>query len=119
MMSGWVCEAETVEVIINTTPYRMAYGTERPDTLEVCGDTNNGFVSLFNFNRLSEGRHLAWLRVDGKIHDGPLYFTVTTFGEEFLEGASGRYEIAFPTPGDTTVLIWDQNSQNFQVKERR
>ena len=119
LLSGWVCDAKTVEVRIGRQRYPMAYGTERGDTRGECGDANNGFVTLFNFNRLDDGTHTARLLVDGKQHGDPIEFKVTTFGTEFLRGASGQYEVAFPTPGDTTVLGWDQNSQNFVVRERR
>ena len=117
LISGWVCDAKKVEVRIGRQRYRMAYGTEREDTRGECGDTNNGFVTLFNFNRLDDGTHTARLLVDGMQHGEPIEFKVTTFGTEFLRGASGQYEVAFPTPGDTTVLGWDQNSQNFVVRE--
>ena len=119
LISGWVCDAKTVEVRIGRQRYHMAYGTERGDTRGECGDANNGFVTLFNFNRLDDGTHTARLLVDGKQHGDPIEFKVTTFGTEFLRGASGQYEVAFPTPGDTAVLGWDQNSQNFVVRERR
>ena len=119
VISGWVCDAETVEVQIRGDRWPMAYGTPRPDTEGVCGDINNGFVSLVNFTNWWAGTHTARLVVDGKPHGDPIEFKVTDFGTTFLRGASGQYEIEFPNPGDTTVLIWDQNSQNFQVKERR
>ena len=119
LISGWVCDAKTVEVRIGRQRYHTAYGTERGDTIGECGDTNNGFVTLFNFNRLDDGTHTARLLVDGKQHGDPIEFKVTTFGQEFLRGASGQYEVAFPNPGDTTMLGWDQNSQGFVVRERR
>jgi len=136
VISGWVCEAEEVWVVIERKgnhagrthsdgrAYPMVYGTERrdtayaPDGTEICGDTDNGFVALVNFNQLGDGTHTARLLVDKYQRGAPVEFTVTTFGTEFLRGASGQFEIAFPTPGDTTVLIWDQNSQNFVIKER-
>lgn len=117
LLSGWVCDAKTVEVRIGRQRYPMVYGTERGDTRGECGDTNNGFVTLFNFNRLDDGTHTARLLVDGMQHGDPIEFKVTTFGQEFLRGASGEYVVAFPTPGDTTILGWDQNSQNFVVQE--
>ena len=40
-------------------PYLAAYGMERVDTLETCGDTNNGFVLLVNWNRLGAGEHMS------------------------------------------------------------
>ena len=50
VLSGWVCEAGTVEIAIGDLERQVAaYGTERLDTREVCGDTNNGFGLLFNW----------------------------------------------------------------------
>ena len=119
VVSGWVCDAQKIEVQIGRTRHRMAYGTDRQDTASACGDADNGFVTLFNFNRLGAGTYTARLLVDGRQHGEPIEFKVTTFGTEFLRGASGEYEVAFPTPGDTTVLGWDQNSQGFVVQETR
>ena len=126
IISGWVCDAETVEVQIGRSRYQMIYGTDRadtafaPDGTRICGDSDNGFVTLFNFNRLKDGTHTARLLVDGKQHGRAIEFKVTTFGEEFMRGKSGSATAHdFPDPGMDTLLIWDQNSQNFQVKERR
>ena len=54
MLSGWTCEAERVQIVIETadgTTHEQdaAYGTERADTAEACGDTDNGFGLLFNW----------------------------------------------------------------------
>ena len=50
--AGWVCAADTVEIAIGDLPVHVAgYGTERLDTLEVCGDTDNGFRLLFNWKQ--------------------------------------------------------------------
>jgi len=38
---------------------KVAYGTTRKDTAEVCGDDNNGFGYTFNWNALSTGAHPA------------------------------------------------------------
>ena len=54
VISGWVCAAETVEIVIETESsdtrrLAAAYGTERADTARradgtrLCGDTDNGF----------------------------------------------------------------------------
>ena len=43
-------------------------------------------------------------------------FKVTTFGQEFLQGASGAYSLFnFPRRGSTAAIEWDQSSQNFVV----
>ena len=48
---------------INGQPYEATYGTERLDTVPVCGDTDNGFGLLFNWNNLGgkvEGCEGTW-----------------------------------------------------------
>ena len=43
-------------------------------------------------------------------------FKVTTFGQEFLQGASGAYSLAnFPLSGSTAAIESHQSSQNFVV----
>ena len=126
IISGWVCEAETVEVQIGLSRYPMIYGTDRADTAyaldgtEICGDADNGFITLFNYNILGDGTHTARLLVDGNPYGKPAEFKVTTFGQEFMRGALGSAVAHdFPRLGAETLLIWDQNSQNFQVQEVR
>ena len=58
VLSGWVCEAAAVEMEIGHLGRQVAaYGTERLDTEAACGDTDNGFGLLFNWNRLGDGEH--------------------------------------------------------------
>ena len=52
VISGWVCAADTVEIELNGVPHEAAYGTERADTQGACGDSDNGFGLLFNWNLL-------------------------------------------------------------------
>ena len=119
LISGWVCEAQRVEVDINGSRMTAVYGTEREDTRSQCGDADNGFVTLFNWNRLGNGRHTARLLVDGKELSRST-FQVTTFGQEFVRGASGTYRLQnFPYPGTTTVIEWEESTQNFVIREVR
>ena len=61
LLSGWVCDAAVVELEINDGPrLAAAYGTDRADTASVCGDTNNGFGLLFNWNLLGDGIARWW-----------------------------------------------------------
>ena len=123
---GWVCDAEMVEIEIETAqgavaPYMAAYGMERLDTQETCGDTDNGFVLLFNWNRLGAGEHTVTALVDGIVL-GRATVQVTTVGEgdqqEFLEGAMGECVAEdFPHQGQSTRLEWQQNSQNFVITD--
>ncbi len=115
IISGWVCDATRVEVAIGNRRIPVVYGTSRGDTASVCGDTNNGFVTLVNWNLLGDGVHTMRLVVDG-VAIGLSEFKVTTFGQEFLQGASGAYSLFdFPRRGSTAVIEWDQSSQNFVV----
>ena len=133
VISGWVCEAEGVEIAIETergeTERQVAaYGTERLDTAArrkdgtpLCGDTDNGFGLLFNWNRLGAGEHTVVAYVDD-VELGRATVRVTTVGagaeEEFLRGAEGECVVAdFPMLGETVTLAWQQNSQNFVITD--
>ncbi len=116
LVSGWVCEAERVEIEVNgTILLEAAYGTSRNDTRSVCDDSDNGFGLLFNWNLLGNGTHTARLLVNGEeVHTAT--FTVTTLGEEFVRDAAGETSIAdFPTPGEQVRLVWQEASQNFTL----
>ena len=120
VISGWVCDAQNIEIQIGQTRYRAVYGSDRPDTRSECGDTNNGFVILFNYNRLGDGVHTARLVVDGRQLGNPAQFKVTTLGTEFLRGVEGGYWLLdFPRPGTDVAVGWDQGTQNFVIEERR
>ena len=115
ILSGWVCEAAVVEIELNGMPQEAAYGTERLDTASVCGDTDNGFGLLFNWNLLSDGEHEVVALVDG-VELGRATVTVTTLGAEFLRGAEGECTAEdFPTLGKHVTLVWQQTSQNFVI----
>ena len=67
VISGWVCEADMVEIAIGAfASQAAAYGTERLDTEDICGDTDNGFGLLFNWNLLGDGEHEVVAVVDGE-----------------------------------------------------
>ena len=117
VLSGWACEGEEVVIEMNGAPQPAAYGTERLDTLEMCGDTANGFGLLFNWNLLGEGEHEVVAFVDGE-ELGRATVRVTTLGAEFVLGAEGECVVEdFPMPGETVTLEWQQNSQNFVITD--
>ena len=117
VLSGWVCEAGVVEIELNGVPQEAAYGTERVDTAGVCGDTDNGFGLLFNWNLLRDGEHEVVALVDGVELDRATV-TVTTLGSEFLRDVTGTCAVPdFPLPGETVTLEWQQTSQNFVIAE--
>ncbi len=104
-ISGWACDAEEIIIEINGEPFtaygidsegrrwrpgrRMvrlltaAYGTIREDTAEVCGDTDNGFSLLWNWNNLGDGVYAVQAFIDGG-RFAVSHVTVTTFGDEML-----------------------------------
>ena len=57
----------------------------------MCGDIDNGFGLLFNWNLLRDGEHDVVALVDG-VELGRARVTVTTLGQEFLRGVAGRCE---------------------------
>ena len=113
VISGWKCEVTgTITVRIDSgTPIPMLHGSERGDTRSVCGDSANGFVAIFNWGLLDGGTHTA-VASDGAGEFARNTFTVTTFGEEFVEGASGECRIPdFPAPGESALFAWNEATQ--------
>ena len=124
VISGWVCDADKVEIEIRTESgdtkrYVAGYGTERLDTEKECGDTDNGFGVLFNWNRLGNGRHRVVARVDGMmLGRSTVRVTMPDEDEEMLTGVQGTCEATdFPSPGETATLIWQESLQNFVIAE--
>ena len=117
VLSGWVCDAESVEVEIDGEGHRVAYGTERTDTMSMCGDSNNGFGLLYNWNHLEDGVHTAKLIVDGEVVD-QTKFVVTTLGQEFLKNVQKTVMVSgFPKESQKTSLEWQQSDQNFIITD--
>ena len=115
VISGWTCDAEEVEIVLNGEPQEAAYGTERLDTAGVCSGTDNGFGLLFNWNLLGDGEHEVVALVDGVELDRATV-TVTTLGAEFLRDVTGTCTAAdFPTMDETVTLAWQQTQQNFVI----
>ena len=118
-ISGWVCDALRVHLLIDGNIRADAvYGTGREDTRAACGDTNNGFSVLVNWNDLSEGIHTVALCVDD-VCGNSIRVAVHSYGESFLRGRSGiipvctnRTSPPFPTP---TIFIWQESSQNWAI----
>ena len=112
-ISGWVCEADEVTIAIDNNIFQAAYGTTRADTLAICGDTDNGFSLLTNWNLLGDGPHTLVVSVDGQPF-ATTTFTVTTIdGQEFIQGANGQADISFI--GHTLRLQWEESLQNFVI----
>ena len=115
IISGWACHANEIVIELAGTPVQAAYGTPRGDTRPVCGDSNNGFSLLVNWNNLGPGEHPVRALADG-VEFARTTVQVTTFGVEFLRGVSATFPLPdFPYPGDTTVVQWDESQQNFVI----
>ncbi len=125
VISGWVCEAGKIEIIFDGNAadrWRVGYGTRRTDTQKECGDSNNGFGLLFNWNLLGEGEHTVVAEVDG-VEFGRATVTVTTVGEgeeeEFLRDVSGTFTLpGFPEAETAVKVQWQEAQQNFVIVAR-
>ncbi len=116
-ISGWACHAHEIIIELNGVPYRAGYGTTRTDTQGVCGDSDNGFSLLWNWNNLGAGTHTVRALLDGQEFANTTV-RVTTFGEQFLQGVSGTFDLPhFPTSGETTVVRWEESLQNFVITD--
>jgi len=111
--SGWVCNAAQVSFLIDGSFILAAYGTSRNDTIGVCGDANNGYSLLINWNVLGAGLHLIIAYADG-VEFARTTFTVATLGTEFLTGASGTY-ILPNFAGRNVIVRWQESLQNFGI----
>ncbi len=81
----------------------------------MCGDTDNGFGLLFNWNLLGDGVHTVVAYADG-VEFASTTVSVTTLGQAFLRGVSDSYTISdFPDPGATRTLRWQEAQQNFVI----
>ena len=115
-ISGWVCEAEQVEIEFDgETIVEAPYGIDREDSFEACGDRNNGFGLVVNWNRLGDGKHTVRALADG-VEFGSATLHVTTFGVEVLTDAQGDYLLGdFPGVGQQLRLVWQEAAQNFAI----
>ena len=136
LISGWVCAAAEVEVVISpdrpgaqSVTLNVAYGTSRPDTVGRCGhrSPNTGFGMTYNFNHLPEGEYTIRAFADGdELIGEPRTFEVvhlTNFAatdrNRFLEdlpAAECRVD-NFPAAGERTFLKWEQSIQNFVIED--
>lgn len=119
MFSGWACEAELIEIVIDGgSGLKAAYGTDRGDTRGICGDSDNGFGLLQNMANLGTGEHTAVAFADG-VEIGRSTFNVKRMTSgEFLRNAEARTVVKnFPSAGQEVVLTWVQSAQNFLISD--
>ncbi len=113
---GWVCDAQSVNIQIDDFPeFNAVYGNERADTFANCGDNNNGYSQLINWNLFGSGIHRIQVRVDGQLIDDST-FRITALSDGFLEGVKEtHFVLDFPAQGDLSALAWNQTEQNFSL----
>ncbi len=112
IISGWKCDAGELTVRFdggNAIP--LTHGSERADTLPICGVIDTGFVSLFNWNLLSDGEQTAIVYDDG-IEFARATFTVTRPGIDFLRGITGSGTARLGN-GLEVTLAWSEAQQSF------
>ncbi len=117
MISGIVCDAQTVTIHIDDlAPLEAAYGTSRNDSLDACGDTDNGFGLLLNWNLVGAGVHEIVARADG-VEFARVTVVVTTLGlGEFPRGLEKEVTLEDLLPGGADVVLeWVEAVQNFQI----
>ena len=118
VISGWACDASQIEIEFNNDPAtrsQAGYGTLRADTQGQCGDTNNGFGLLFNWNLLGDGVHTVRALADG-MEFATVTVTVATLGSEFVRGATHDMTLSdFPEVGTDTRVQWQEAQQNFVI----
>ena len=121
LVSGWHCSAARIEIEYDGGPARVpaAMGTDRPDTVGVCGKRNNGFGLLVNWADLGAGVHTVRVYADGELMDTRTV-TVVTYGPVFLDGRVATTTVPeFPDAGREVVLEWRPGLQSFVAKEVR
>jgi hypothetical protein len=116
VISGWVCQASRVDIeVIGVATVQAAYGTARDDTASTCGDANNGFGYLVNWNDLGNGTFTLRVLADGT-ELTRVTFTVTTLGASFLRGVGGQFTVANFQPGPAATVRWEESLQNFVIR---
>jgi len=121
LVSGWVCDAQRVEILLDGSQYvEVAYGSERMDTVSVCGDSDNGFGVLVNMANIGAGEHQVALIADGDViatHD----FQVAELSTgEFAQDLAGcAVSEGFPQQGSEMSLQWTTSMQGFQITGER
>ncbi len=134
VISGWVCAANEVQVLIYNEQsvlqetLTVAYGTDRPDTVGQCNhlSPNTGFGMMYNFNHLPEGTYTMYAFADDTRIGTTVDFEVvhlTDFSindtNRFLTNlpaAQCRVD-NFPADGEQTLLRWEQSTQNFVIRD--
>ena len=128
VIRGWKCDAGDITVKFSDADgneagtVSMVYGSERPDTEIACGDTNNGFVAIYNWAILGSSEYTAQAYDDGVPFGNEHSFAVTKAGTDddadrnYLPTAEARVVVPnFPAPGETTTFEWNRSTQHLEM----
>lgn len=120
LIRGWACDAKIVEVQIDDLPrLRLAYGSTRADTTQVCGDENNGYGVAIAWGLFGEGTHRMKTFINGR-QRSDVEFEVVGLDDPFVEGLSGSYQLEeFPAADESVVVRWSEADQNFVIVEHK
>ena len=124
VISGWKCDAngELTVRFDGGRPIPLLYSAERPDVRRngQCLENDHdrvGFLTIWNWGELGDGRHTAVVYDDG-VEFARSTFTVVTTGEKFLDNAPGTaYASNWPSAGENARLVWDESTQHFELAE--
>lgn len=119
VISGFHCTAKNITFKINGRDAGKAgAGTDRGDTMGLCGRSDTGFSLLFNFNLLEPGTHAISMYADGQLVETRNFFTTRSAGQEFAKGKSRSILIPdFPQQGHSARLDWVTSKQAFVVTD--
>lgn len=117
VISGWHCSASRVEAVIDGVSAGFAYvGSERLDTVNICGKTGSGFALLINFNNLIPGNHNLKIYANGVQFGESNFKTTRSGGTQYLTNKSKTVNVPdFPSPGASATLTWSETRQSFVV----
>ncbi len=119
LIRGWACQASKITVKIDdNTPMEASYGAKRPDTQGVCGDEDNGFGVVLNWNDYTTGAHrLRAYRDDAATPFADLHFNVMNMGWNYLSGigSPGVTLENFPQSGSSTEVSWSERHQGVVI----
>ncbi len=119
LIQGWVCNARSVEMQIDDGARRkVPYGVARKDTAQICGDEDNGFAHIFNWNGLGTGDHQLRLFADQQ-EFANVIFHVTAPDVRGLQGVKTYTLQDFPQTGKSTTVRWSEPQQNFLIADTR
>ena len=118
LIRGWACDAQTVSFRIDgSEAVETAYFQDRADTASTCGDTDNGYAYLANWNLLPRGTHQMTVEADG-VAIAEVQFEVGGTGVESIVGLDHRgVTYGIPDAGSFCTYQWEQASQNLQIVE--